>query len=131
MQYEKNLPELQLPDVLSGMRILFQELLPQFLSEHLPEYKIQTQFEIEGMLAMYALSEDSCNRASILYPTTQPEAQEAKIEVRVPKYPAEHAYVILRPVDLLKLEKLIIDIKTRNNERGQKDFARWLAFGDD
>jgi 5-methylcytosine-specific restriction enzyme subunit McrC len=163
------------------MNLFFQELLSRFLREHLQEYTMQAQFEMEGMLAyvnnprrrmnpkprpdyvvkkggrvvaildakyralwrndlpphmlyqlvMYALSQESCNRAAILYPTTQPEAQEAKIEVRVPRYGAGCAYVILRPVDLLKLENLIIAAKTRNNERERKDFATWLAFGDD
>jgi 5-methylcytosine-specific restriction enzyme subunit McrC len=181
MSMDESHPELHLPGFLFDMNIFFQELLSRFLTEHLQEYTIQTQFEIEGMLVyvnnphkranpkprpdyvvrkggkvvaildakyrdlwrndfpphmlyqliMYALSQNTCNSATILYPTTQPEVQEAKIEVRVPRYSAEHAYVMLRPVDLLKLEKLIIDTKMRNNERERKDFARWLAFGDD
>lgn len=77
-------------------------------------------------LVMYSLSHADCKTATILYPTTQPQAREARIEVRLPG--EKQSYVILRPVDLLQLVKLV----TRGSERTErecKDFAYGLAFG--
>jgi 5-methylcytosine-specific restriction enzyme subunit McrC len=82
-------------------------------------------------LVMYALSQDSCNNAIILYPTVQSDAQEAKIEIRVPTYDKGRVYVVLRPVNLLKLEELIIESRKTKNERERITFAKWLAFGED
>jgi hypothetical protein len=82
-------------------------------------------------LAMYALSQGTCNVATILYPTLQSEAQDAKIEIRIPAYDKGCAYVILRPVNLLELETLISDSRRTNNERERTAFAKQLVFGDD
>ena len=78
-------------------------------------------------LVIYALSQESCNDAIILYPTTQPDAREARIEVRVPTH--SRAHVILRPVNLLKLEEVITKPGNVYNERERTEFARSLAFG--
>lgn len=81
-------------------------------------------------LVMYALSHTGCNQATILYPSTHSlakEAREARIEVRLPAY--QPGYVILRPVDLLRLEKLVITRDQATNEQERIAFARWLAFG--
>jgi 5-methylcytosine-specific restriction enzyme subunit McrC len=77
-------------------------------------------------LVMYSLSQAGCNQATILYPTTQAQAREASIEVRLPGL--RYSSVTLRPVDLVRLEKLV----TRDPKRSQwecEDFAHWLAFG--
>ena len=83
--------------------------------------------EMLYQLAIYALSRGPGGRSAILYPTTAPEAEEAWIEVRDPVGGGGRATVVLRPVDLYKLENLI-----RNGraawERGE--YARRLAFGD-
>jgi 5-methylcytosine-specific restriction enzyme subunit McrC len=81
-------------------------------------------------LVMYALSHDSCDRATILYPTTAPEAREARIEVRFPLHGKERAYVILRPVRLLELEKLLSERGTAHNEKSRIELAEKLAFGE-
>ena len=123
---------LHLPGFLFDMNLFFQELLSRFLQEHLQEYVVTPQSEIEDMmvyvdnprkrlppnprpdfvikkgrkivaildakyrdlwekplppgmlyqLVMYALSQDNCNCATILYPTMLGDAQEAKIDLR-------------------------------------------------
>ena len=80
-------------------------------------------------LVMYALSQDTCNSATILYPTMRQDAQEAKIEVQIPTYSLGYVYVVLRPVNLLELEKLIIDSRKKNNERERANFATHLVYG--
>ena len=84
-------------------------------------------------LVMYALSQEHCNSATILYPTTRTEAREAKLEVRVPAYGKGFSYVVLRPVHLLELETLLVNPEkkiTVEIERERAAFARWLAFGE-
>ncbi len=80
-------------------------------------------------LAIYALSQPQKNVGSILYPTMQDEAREARIVLSDPVYGTSRAHVVLRPVNLHRLEQLIRDARTRRNEREREDFARWLAFG--
>ena len=63
----------------------------------------------------------------ILYPTTAPEAEEAEIEVRDPVGGGGRARVVLRPVDLYKLNDLISDGRAY---RDRAEYARRLAFGD-
>ncbi len=84
-------------------------------------------------LVMYALSQEQCDSATILYPTTHAEAREATLEVRVPAYGKGYNYVILRPVHLLELETLLINRGKKMSveiERERAAFARWLAFGE-
>jgi 5-methylcytosine-specific restriction enzyme subunit McrC len=81
-------------------------------------------------LATYALSRDVGGSAAILYPTVQPEAQEAKIEIRDTVYGNRRAQVILRPVNLLALEPLISSSRGHELERKRRVFARWVAFGE-
>jgi len=173
--------EQHLSGFLFDMNVFFQELLFRFLSEHLRDYTVETQFELLDImvyidnprkreaprprpdyvikqaekvvaiidakyrdlwenplpshmlyqLVIYALSQQSCNNAIILYPTTQPDAREAKIEVRIPSRDKGYAYVILRPVNLLELGALITKPKNIFNENERTDFARRLAFGYD
>lgn len=80
-------------------------------------------------LAIYALSQPGGVDATILYPTMQAEARDARIVLRDPVYGTSRAYVVLRPVNLLRLEQLIRDDRTIRNERERVAFARWLAFG--
>jgi 5-methylcytosine-specific restriction enzyme subunit McrC len=81
-------------------------------------------------LAIYALSQPQGVDATILYPSVQAEAKEARIILHDPVYGTGRAYVVLRPVNLLHLEQLVTGTKTVKNERERADFARQLAFGD-
>jgi len=83
--------------------------------------------EMLYQLAIYALSRGPGGRSAILYPTTAPEAEEAWIEVSDPVGGGGRALVVLRQVDLYKLENLISDGRAYG-ERGA--YARRLALGD-
>ena len=81
-------------------------------------------------LAIYALSLPEGMDATILYPTMETEAREARIALHDPVYGTGRAHVVLRPVNLLKLDQLITEQRKMKNEREHIAFARWLAFGD-
>jgi 5-methylcytosine-specific restriction enzyme subunit McrC len=82
-------------------------------------------------LAMYAMSQEDNRQAAILYPTLESEAQEQRIEIRDPFYGSGQAQVILRPVDLMRLERLVSEPSSRQNERERVTLAHYLAFGHD
>ncbi|HII07603.1 MAG TPA: restriction endonuclease [Methanotrichaceae archaeon] len=79
-------------------------------------------------LAIYALSRGPSGSSAILYPTTVPEAEVAKIEVNDPVHGSGRAQVVLRPVNLYYLENLIADERAL---RERTRYARWLAFGEE
>ncbi len=80
-------------------------------------------------LAIYALSQPQGVNATILYPTMQAEAREARIVLHDPVYETGRSHVVLRPVNLLELEKLIVDSRKKNNERERTSFATQLVYG--
>jgi 5-methylcytosine-specific restriction enzyme subunit McrC len=82
-------------------------------------------------LAIYALSQPEGIDATILYPTMEAEAREARIELHDPVYGTGRAHVVLRPVNLIHLEQLITGERKMKNERERIAFARWMAFGKD
>src|SRR6266567_9114305 len=85
-------------------------------------------------LAIYALSQPQGVHATILYPTVQVEAREARIVLHDPVYGTGQGHVVLRPVNLLTLEKLLVNLEKKLHaeiERERASFARWLAFGEE
>jgi 5-methylcytosine-specific restriction enzyme subunit McrC len=82
-------------------------------------------------LAIYALSQPEGMDAIILYPTMEAEAREARVAIHDPVYGTGRAHVVLRPVNLLRLDRFITDQGEKRNERERMAFARWLAFGND
>ena len=88
--------------------------------------------EMLYQLAMYALGHSgSDRRAVILYPTVEGGTVEQVIVLNDPVHGTEQARIVLRPVDLLKLEELISSPSGARRERRCAALARCLAFGDD
>jgi len=85
--------------------------------------------EMLYQLVIYATSSEAGGRAIIIYPTLNPAAQDACIEVHDPLAGRRRAEVILRPVDMLKLERLVTGQRTTQQTRAAVAYARWLAMG--
>lgn len=78
-------------------------------------------------LTIYALSQGAGSHATILYPTINETAREQRIEIRDPVFGRGRAQVIQRPVDLLKLERLV---RADRRQRKEADaYAHHLVFG--
>ena len=57
-------------------------------------------------------------------------AKEARITISEPVFGAGQASIVLRPVNLLCLEKLLPTSETADIERQRMTFAKWLVFGE-
>jgi 5-methylcytosine-specific restriction enzyme subunit McrC len=79
-------------------------------------------------LAVYAASHQQ-GSATILYPTTDAGAKEARIGVREPIYGRQMAQVNLRPVHLARLENLVMAGNLATAQRERQIFAGWLISG--
>jgi 5-methylcytosine-specific restriction enzyme subunit McrC len=84
--------------------------------------------EMLYQLAIYATVHE-CGTATILYPTTHAQAEEARIEVRDPLNGGRRALVVLRPVYLDRLEVLVSTKQSATVLRERRTFARELVFG--
>lgn len=85
--------------------------------------------EMLYQLALYALGQESLNRrATIIYPTLEEAACQQIVFVKDPLRGSSIAEIILRPVNLLKLDLLLRD-KGINAQRNRIEFAKCLAFG--
>jgi len=86
--------------------------------------------EMLYQLAMYALSQRVGGSAAILYPTMDSQAREARIEIRDPVLAHSRAIVILRPINLLTIERFIAKPPTLKREHEQVAYAQYMAFGE-
>lgn len=118
-------PELR-PDfaVLRGSRIvaMLDAKYRDVWERGLPPYMLY-------QLAIYALCQHEPQEAVILYATMNASAREERIELRVPLRDARTVQVVLRPVDLLHLDRLLKE--KRRAEQKCREYARWMAFGGD
>jgi len=82
-------------------------------------------------LAVYALSQGvGGGGATILYPTVgSGETQQARIEIQDPLHGHGRAHVVLRPVNLFRLERLIAGSDPNWANEGLERDAHHLAFG--
>ena len=79
-------------------------------------------------LVVYAVSHRDQRRSTILYPTFHPGAQEARVDVRDPVHGKKIGQVCLRPVNLERLESIVVD-RTAKGRRVREKWALDLAFG--
>jgi len=86
--------------------------------------------EMLYQLAIYALSQKGLRKAAILYPTLNREAREARVGIKDPSTGQRLGVVILRPVDLMTLERLLRSARSPQNDRDRKAYAEKLAFGE-
>jgi 5-methylcytosine-specific restriction enzyme subunit McrC len=80
-------------------------------------------------LALYALSQADCQRSVILYPTLSSAATEQRIRIHEPLYGVTKAEVILRPVNLLRLDRLLKKPHTPARITERKAWAKELTLG--
>jgi 5-methylcytosine-specific restriction enzyme subunit McrC len=80
-------------------------------------------------LAIYALSQELGGHATILFPTMNIDAKEARIQITDPVHGIYKAQVIMRPVKLLYLNKLISGKSAIAEKKERARYARGLAFG--
>jgi len=86
--------------------------------------------EMLYQLAIYALSKDTgIPRATILYPTLAVEAIDQVMLLKDPIFGHKRAEITLRPVNLLKIEKLVRPHQGAPVARQRQHFARTLVFG--
>lgn len=85
--------------------------------------------EMLYQLSMYAFSQDKPGTAKIFYPTTNFEAREAWIEVQHPISNDRLAKVILRPVNIIALERLINASNIATIQRERSYFVSKMVFG--
>ena len=76
-------------------------------------------------LIIYAMSQGEHGRAAILYPTLTHAPQEARIAVNDPLFGEHRAEVVLRPVNMLRLEALV----SEGTQFERSKYAQYLAFG--
>ena len=86
--------------------------------------------DILYQLAMYALSQGLGATATILYPTIDEAAKEARINIADPVYGEKRACVVLRPVNLLRLHELVSVPVGHVHRRARARYARHLVFGE-
>jgi 5-methylcytosine-specific restriction enzyme subunit McrC len=85
--------------------------------------------EMLYQLVVYAISQRQHPQSSILYPTTNPLAKEARIDVSDPLFGRHLGQVCLRPVHLPVLESLVATT-TGQARRNREALARRLAYGE-
>jgi 5-methylcytosine-specific restriction enzyme subunit McrC len=80
-------------------------------------------------LVVYAISQRQYPKSSILYPTTNALAKEARIDITDPLFGMHIGQVCLRPVCLPLLENLVTS-KVSQARKEREAYARRLAFGE-
>jgi 5-methylcytosine-specific restriction enzyme subunit McrC len=80
-------------------------------------------------LAIYTLSQGFGGRTAILYPTLDYTSQEARIGIKDSVYGSNRAQDILRPVNLIDLEKLIFAPRNRQSNQARTGLAEYMVYG--
>ena len=72
-------------------------------------------------LSVYALSQQECNVATILYATTSADSQEARISINDPFRGHRRAEVRLRPVVLSDVAEMVAGTPSAKNDRRRRE----------
>ncbi|MBN1876798.1 MAG: restriction endonuclease, partial [Anaerolineae bacterium] len=80
-------------------------------------------------LSLYALSQPPGATATILYPTLDPTAREARIAIREPVGGGDRACVVLRPVGMLDLNEVLTMPSNVKQQRMCHALAQNFVFG--
>lgn len=80
-------------------------------------------------LSVYALSQQECSVATILYATASTNSQEARISINDPFRGHRRAEVRLRPVVLSEFADIVAASRSGKNDRRRREYAAHLAFG--
>jgi len=81
-------------------------------------------------LAIYALSKNTgIPQSIILYPTLAEEAVDQVVRLKDPILGHKRAEIVLRPVNLLEMEKMVRPRQGALAARHRREFARALVFG--
>jgi 5-methylcytosine-specific restriction enzyme subunit McrC len=89
----------------------------------------QLPAEMLYQVAMYALSQDECRSATILYATTAKTAREARVSINDPLRGSSRGEVCLRPVVLQDLAHFIRSPRAVMSDRRRREYARFLVYG--
>ena len=84
--------------------------------------------EMLYQLALYAAAHEG-RSATILYPTTDGAAKEARLNITDPLFGTQIGQVCLRPVLLSTLEELAVAHPSTALERRRRAYGEWLALG--
>lgn len=85
--------------------------------------------EMLYQLVVYAISHRQQPQSSILYPTTDARAKEARIDVTDPIFGKSLGQVCLRPIHLPTIAELVTAL-TSQGRRNREAYASRLAFGE-
>jgi len=85
--------------------------------------------EMLYQLVIYAMSRGQGGTAAIIYPTLDATARQASIEVRDPLYGTGRGRVLLRPLNMLYLEKLVCLPAGALRDRVRAALAKDMVFG--
>lgn len=85
--------------------------------------------EMLYQLVVYAISHHTQRQSSILYPTTDARAKEARIDVTDPIFGKFLGQVCLRPIHLPTIVELVTTL-TSQGRRDREAYAKRLAFGE-
>jgi 5-methylcytosine-specific restriction enzyme subunit McrC len=92
-------------------------------------WETQLPREMLYQLVVYAISHRTKPQSTILYPTYDSQAKEARIDVADPLFGKHLGQVCLRPVVLPQIERLVRQ-HTSQAHRERTAYAHRLAFGD-
>ena len=101
------------------------KLISLFDAKYRDMWRERLPREMLYQLIVYALSQQNNRTATILYPSMDETAREAKIQINEPVHGTSSGFVVLRPVPMNTLERYVRD----KDSVSLKKFAHQLIIG--